>query len=472
MGVILYCLVVGSQPWDGASSDELIEQIFTEGLVIPEWVSEECADLIIKMLRVKEKDRITLCDMKLHPWVMQDYNTPPPCYLPDQNPVSEIDDEIMQQLVQIGFQDTPDARAQILANEKTQLVVTYHLLLQNLPADKKKKRGSDYAAKRKSRRSIEMTKDGSNHQRKKSFSFMGGGVSIPEDGEAAAAAAAIAAVQQSDVTRNSPSPRARRHADEARHASGANGGESAAAVILPSASDSPRSGSPRSGSFTITSADVAHGNVRKNASPLRGAMPPSPTAKVVSQSVRRSSSPVPMLDVAVSAVPPQSPDSKSPTSSPGRSKSPKKKKKHLMPKLKLDAIGGLKNDPKMPMSADHRKLPSMVALSALADESKLGPTSERKMSNGDDNSPPRSDTDSDSDWRVGSLPEGSLDKWMDRSNPKPVHPPKPAAKRPVLTIEELKKEVDRTSAKSVRRQRTLFFVNLRLTPLGFLIFSV
>jgi len=79
--------VVGSQPWDGRSSEEIIEKIFNEGIVIPDWISEDCANLIISMLRVREKDRIKIEEMKKHPWVLQDYGEPPQSYLPDQNPV-------------------------------------------------------------------------------------------------------------------------------------------------------------------------------------------------------------------------------------------------------------------------------------------------------------------------------------------------------------------------------------------------
>ena len=79
--------VVGSQPWDGRSSEEMIDKIFNEGIVIPDWISEECANLIVSMLRVREKDRIKIEEMKRHPWVVQDYNGPPDSYLPDHTPV-------------------------------------------------------------------------------------------------------------------------------------------------------------------------------------------------------------------------------------------------------------------------------------------------------------------------------------------------------------------------------------------------
>jgi len=60
MGVILYCLVVGRQPWDAESAETMVDKIMTEGIEIPDWVSDYCVDLILKMLRVSEADRIPI----------------------------------------------------------------------------------------------------------------------------------------------------------------------------------------------------------------------------------------------------------------------------------------------------------------------------------------------------------------------------------------------------------------------------
>jgi serine/threonine protein kinase len=40
MGIILYCLVVGRQPWDGNNADELMRAILQDGLEIPEGISD------------------------------------------------------------------------------------------------------------------------------------------------------------------------------------------------------------------------------------------------------------------------------------------------------------------------------------------------------------------------------------------------------------------------------------------------
>lgn len=140
MGVILYCLVTGSQPWSASSSEDILDMILLQGLQIPAWLSADCTDLIVKMLRLKEKDRITIAEMKKHPWVMKDYTSPPPSYLPSYHGVQKINEEVIRQLNDIGFPVSDEERSDILNGEKTQIVSTYHLLLRKFEEEEKKKK--------------------------------------------------------------------------------------------------------------------------------------------------------------------------------------------------------------------------------------------------------------------------------------------------------------------------------------------
>lgn len=149
MGVILYCLVTGSQPWSAPTSEDILQQIMLEGLQIPAWLTPECTDLIVQMLRLKEKDRITLAEMRKHPWVMKDQTEPPNTHLPEVSPVLEIDEAVMSQVKQIGFEGTPDERASIMRGEQIQVAVTYNLLLKKrrdeVEQERKKKAAEDLA---------------------------------------------------------------------------------------------------------------------------------------------------------------------------------------------------------------------------------------------------------------------------------------------------------------------------------------
>lgn len=149
MGVILYCLVTGSQPWSAPTSEDILQQIMLEGLQIPAWLTPECTDLIVQMLRLKEKDRITLAEMRKHPWVLKDYAEPPPTHLPDVSPVSEIDEFVMTQVKAIGFEGTAEERDMIMRGEQSQVVVTYNLLLkkrkEEIEAERKRKESEEQA---------------------------------------------------------------------------------------------------------------------------------------------------------------------------------------------------------------------------------------------------------------------------------------------------------------------------------------
>lgn len=480
MGVILYCLVVGSQPWDGKSSDELLDQIFTEGLVLPEWISEECADLIIKMLRVKEKDRITIAEMKLHPWVVADYNSPPPCYLPEQNPVADIDDEVMKQLVQIGFHDTPDARAEILSNQKTQLVVTYHLLLQNIPPERRlKKRNSTVESssrenspnKRGSsrRKSIEI-KDAvealKSHTRKKSHSV--GPMFDPNNPRALpphilaqqqlAARQAQQAQQAADEDPASPTAGSARSAGDAVSASSnpavqpdASAPSSAGADVSPTSS---MAGSPRS---EATSPSRRTPSI---------AEPGSPTTRSASPGRQSDSLPahatiiVPHLDAARSRSPGRirSPrrkksDSVSASAAPG---SPGAVKKIALPKLKLETIGrDGKEETQRPHSADPKKfIKNRAGLPIIGEDQDalLSPASDAPRSSSVQADPvsPTSD-EAEEDFPESPSSNNSLSPSILSSSwngDKATFggraiPRKPTTGRPVLDMSDLKKEVDK-----------------------------
>lgn len=129
LGVILYCLVTGSQPWSAKSSEDILDQILCHGIHIPSWISKECSDLIQKMLRLQEKERITISEIRYHPWIIGEYKEPPKSLLPHYGAIQKIDEDIVKQLKYIGFHIGLKEIQDILEGEKTQWVATYHLLL-------------------------------------------------------------------------------------------------------------------------------------------------------------------------------------------------------------------------------------------------------------------------------------------------------------------------------------------------------
>ncbi|XP_049850993.1 probable serine/threonine-protein kinase MARK-C [Schistocerca gregaria] len=129
LGVILYCLATGSQPWNASTSKDILHQILHEGIHFPAWLTPECVDLLTRMLCLAEKDRITLEEIKTHPWILKDYDEPPPSYLPPMRPLNTLDDDIMHQLVLIGYQDTHQTRRCIMQGGTGSIITAYHSLL-------------------------------------------------------------------------------------------------------------------------------------------------------------------------------------------------------------------------------------------------------------------------------------------------------------------------------------------------------
>lgn len=68
-GVLLYALVVGQLPFNDPSIPVLYKLIQTGVVKIPSYLSVELADLIRKMLNTNPKERITIRQILLHPWL-------------------------------------------------------------------------------------------------------------------------------------------------------------------------------------------------------------------------------------------------------------------------------------------------------------------------------------------------------------------------------------------------------------------
>ena len=88
-GVILYIMITGFPPYDQASpTDQRFLQIVSGSLLqqLEAWevsISPEAGDLIQKMLQLNPRNRLTLSQVMLHPWVTNSDIMPPP---PPQTP--------------------------------------------------------------------------------------------------------------------------------------------------------------------------------------------------------------------------------------------------------------------------------------------------------------------------------------------------------------------------------------------------
>lgn len=70
-GVILYAMVCGYLPFEDPKTNLLYKKILNADYTIPDFVSQECADLIRKILNTDPNQRYTMAEIKEHPWMKQ-----------------------------------------------------------------------------------------------------------------------------------------------------------------------------------------------------------------------------------------------------------------------------------------------------------------------------------------------------------------------------------------------------------------
>jgi serine/threonine protein kinase len=129
MGVILYALLCGHLPWCGETQSEITHNSIRGIYEEPAALSPSVKDLIRKMLTPSPRERITIGDIRAHPWINEGFNELPPSLLLVRQPVFEVREEILEQLVSLGYKNKEDCRKKILDNEASELVAIYHLLL-------------------------------------------------------------------------------------------------------------------------------------------------------------------------------------------------------------------------------------------------------------------------------------------------------------------------------------------------------
>ncbi|XP_053985779.1 uncharacterized protein LOC128880098 [Hylaeus volcanicus] len=110
MGVTLFSLITGKLPWDGAGSIIGVQAaIRTEPITFPEKpaLSADLHDLISRMMDKNPAERITLAEIKAHPWVTKGSTKPLPSEADNcRLPVTVTDEEVERVVTRIPKLDT------------------------------------------------------------------------------------------------------------------------------------------------------------------------------------------------------------------------------------------------------------------------------------------------------------------------------------------------------------------------------
>ena len=135
-GIILYYMLCGHFPFEDASNDKLYKKIISGKFKVPKTISNEAKDLINKILVVNPKKRITIKNIKNHPWLLN--------YLEKNNNIENIfkyigldidkyvipiDEDIVNEINNKYKVDKVQIRKNILYNIANDVSTLYYIIL-------------------------------------------------------------------------------------------------------------------------------------------------------------------------------------------------------------------------------------------------------------------------------------------------------------------------------------------------------
>ena len=131
-GVILYAMVCGYLPFEDPKTNVLYKKILNADYTIPEFVSDDCRDLMQRILNTDPTKRFTAGDIRAHPWFRQIKNVKDyPGIIIGQNPIPVDFSQLQIVLEKYPFDEgtRENARRLIEANKHNPLTTCYYLTL-------------------------------------------------------------------------------------------------------------------------------------------------------------------------------------------------------------------------------------------------------------------------------------------------------------------------------------------------------
>lgn len=104
-GVVIYVLVVGHVPFDDPNSIPALQAKIKQGKVdYPQWLSEECKNLLKGMLTVDPVRRMTMDDVVAHKWMNIGFSSSVESFIPPRSPIKlPIDMAVVREMCALGF---------------------------------------------------------------------------------------------------------------------------------------------------------------------------------------------------------------------------------------------------------------------------------------------------------------------------------------------------------------------------------
>ena len=140
-GIVLYAMICGYLPFEDDDNEVLYDKICKGKFVIPNHVSEKARDLLNKILVTDPKKRLTIYQIKHHPWFSL-YNDKGKLMINDglilNKFVVPIDEEVVSSMSKKFNITEENIRISILSNKHDDISTLYYLLLNNKINNKKK----------------------------------------------------------------------------------------------------------------------------------------------------------------------------------------------------------------------------------------------------------------------------------------------------------------------------------------------
>ncbi|XP_063055747.1 SNF-related serine/threonine-protein kinase [Engraulis encrasicolus] len=143
LGVILFMLVCGQPPFQEANDSETLTMIMDCKYTVPTHVSNDCKDLINRMLQRDPKRRASLEEIEGHPWLQgvdpspaTKYSTP---LVSHKNLSEEEHNSIIQRMVLGDIADREAIVEALETNKYNHITATYYLLAERILREKQEK---------------------------------------------------------------------------------------------------------------------------------------------------------------------------------------------------------------------------------------------------------------------------------------------------------------------------------------------
>jgi len=132
-GVILYGMATGCSPWEGSTLQLQLKSASIGDFIDPEGVSQDCKDLISRLLVVDSKKRATIAEALNHKWtkIAEKPVASPPSKRNSVNTYDDLDHDVISKLEDIGFKEE-DIVMQLLQDDHTSQCYSLYYILYDL----------------------------------------------------------------------------------------------------------------------------------------------------------------------------------------------------------------------------------------------------------------------------------------------------------------------------------------------------